>query len=229
IQLLRITVVIQCQDQITSRLAHHPIARSNRADPWLVCNQHYLGKFVGYHLKRSIGTSIGCHKHLIWSRPELHNCLARPLQIGSTIPRRDHHGHSHKTACAKSTASGARSWSGQKLFDGERVLGRLNPPVAIRPHQFTRCRSFTPTQMKILEIDHGGLDISVEEPIQHVIIHIFSVNLKNLNMLDYMSLSVEHSDLHNWISPWCLDRRRENPRSKRFPSISGHRYSRVIL
>ena len=63
--------------------------------------------------------------------------------------------------------------------------------------------------MKILEIDHGGLDISVEEPIQHVIIHTFSVNLKNVNMLDYMSLSVEHSDLHNWISPWCLDRRRE--------------------
>src|SRR4029453_8991349 len=88
-----------------------------------------------------------------------------------------------KTACGKSTASGARSWSGQKLFDGERVLGRLNPPVAIRLQQFRRCRSFTSTQMKILEIDHGGLDISVEEPIQHVIIHTFSVNLKNVNML----------------------------------------------
>ena len=49
--------------------------------------------------------------------------------------------------------------------------------------------------MKILEIDHGGLDISVEEPIQHVIIHTFSVNLKNVNMLDYTSLSVERGSL----------------------------------
>jgi hypothetical protein len=37
--------------------------------------------------------------------------------------------------------------------------------------------------MKILEIDHGGLGISVEEPIQQVIIYTFSVNLKNVNML----------------------------------------------
>ena len=43
--------------------------------------------------------------------------------------------------------------------------------------------------MKILEIDHGGLDISVEEPLQHVIIHTFSVNLKNVNMLDVICLS----------------------------------------
>jgi len=42
--------------------------------------------------------------------------------------------------------------------------------------------------MKIFEIDHGGLDISVEEPIQHVIIHTFSVNLKNVNMLDVICL-----------------------------------------
>src|ERR1700748_1939206 len=33
----------------------------------------------------------------------------------------------------------ARSWSGQKLFDGGRVLGRLNPTVAIGSQQFTRC------------------------------------------------------------------------------------------
>jgi hypothetical protein len=96
IQLLRITVVIESQDQISSRLAYHPISRSDRADPWLVCNQRYLGKFVGYHINRSVGTSIGCHKHLIWSRAELHNYVARPLQIGSTIPRRDNHGHSHQ-------------------------------------------------------------------------------------------------------------------------------------
>jgi len=42
--------------------------------------------------------------------------------------------------------------------------------------------------MKILEIDHGRLDISVEEPIQHVIIHTFSVNLKNVNTLDVICL-----------------------------------------
>jgi len=42
--------------------------------------------------------------------------------------------------------------------------------------------------MKILEIDDGGLDISVEEPIQHVIIHTFSVNLKNVNTLDVICL-----------------------------------------
>jgi hypothetical protein len=79
IQLFRITIIIQSQHQIPPRLAHHAIARRNRADPWLVCNQRYLGKFIGYHIKRSIGTSIGRHKHLIWSRPELHNCVARPL------------------------------------------------------------------------------------------------------------------------------------------------------
>ena len=42
--------------------------------------------------------------------------------------------------------------------------------------------------MKILEIDHGRLDISVKEPIQHVIIHTLSVNLKNVNMLDVICL-----------------------------------------
>jgi hypothetical protein len=106
-----------------------------------------------------------------------------------------HHGHSHKTACGKSTASAARSWSGQRLFDSERVLGRLNPPVAIRPHQSTRCRSFTSTQMKIFEIDHGRLDISVEEPIQHVIIHTFSVNLKNVNALDVICLCSSNASI----------------------------------
>ena len=42
--------------------------------------------------------------------------------------------------------------------------------------------------MKIFEIDHGRLDISFEEPIQHVIIHTFSVNLKNVNALDVICL-----------------------------------------
>jgi hypothetical protein len=74
-------------------------------------------------------------------------------------------GKRDRSARRKPADGQARSWSGQKLFDGERVLGRLNPAVAIRPQQFTRYRSFTSTQMKILEIDHGGLDISVEEPI----------------------------------------------------------------
>src|SRR5262249_31004016 len=93
-----------------------------------------------------------------------------------------------KTACRKKHRFRARSWLGQRLFHGERVLGRLNPPVAIRPQQFTRSRSFTSIQMKMLAIDPGGLDISVEEPIQHVIIHTFSVNLKNVNMLDLIYL-----------------------------------------
>jgi hypothetical protein len=96
VQLLRITVVIEGQDQIPSCLAYHPIARRNRPDPCLVCDQRYLGKFAGYHINRSVATSIGCHKHLIWSRPKLHKHVARSLQIDGTIPRRDNHGHSHQ-------------------------------------------------------------------------------------------------------------------------------------
>jgi hypothetical protein len=42
--------------------------------------------------------------------------------------------------------------------------------------------------MKMLEIDHGGFDVSVEEPIQYIMIHTFSVNSKNVNMLDLICL-----------------------------------------
>jgi len=49
--------------------------------------------------------------------------------------------------------------------------------------------------MKIFEIDHGGLDISVEEPIQHVIIHTFSVNLKNVNTLDVICLCLSNAPI----------------------------------
>ncbi len=49
------------------------------------------------------------------------------------------------------------------------------PIVHVDPNEDARNRS-------------RGLDISVEEPIQHVIIHTFTVNLKNVNMLDLIRL-----------------------------------------
>jgi hypothetical protein len=100
IQLLWITVIIQSQHQVSTRLTHHPITRSNGATSRLVCDQRYLWKFVGYHINGSIGASIGRHKHLIWSRPQPRNHVARSPQIGSTIPGRDNHGDSHETAAA---------------------------------------------------------------------------------------------------------------------------------
>ena len=49
--------------------------------------------------------------------------------------------------------------------------------------------------MKIFENDHGGLGISVEEPIQRVVIHTFSVNLKNVNMLDVICLRLSNAQI----------------------------------
>jgi hypothetical protein len=95
IQLLRVTVIVQSQDQITSRLAHHAIARRYRTEGNLIHEQPRLWQLRFHGFNHVFCAAVDRDEHLQRRRIQLLQSMAGPPQILDAVPGSDHHGDTH--------------------------------------------------------------------------------------------------------------------------------------